>query len=157
MSNSEPITHTMFIPDVIERYPATRAVLDRYGLKGCGGPYGPAEPIGWFARLHGVPLEQLLRELNLVATTATGVNATTERSIGDTIFRPFFVAGLATVLTLGCVWGAINLFTIGLKQNCTRWSLALLAFSSWVSLTRLSPDSNIRVSGDHDLQLLRCR
>lgn len=128
MSNLEPITHTMFIPDVIERYPATRTVLDRYGLKGCGGPSGPAEPIGWFARLHGVPVEQLLRELNQVANTPTAVSATTERSIGDTIFRPFFVAGLATVLTLGCVWGAINLFTIGLKQNFTSisysWTLA---------------------------------
>jgi hypothetical protein len=26
--------------------------------------------------------------------------------------RPFFLAGIATVLTLGCVWGAINLFTM---------------------------------------------
>lgn len=33
------------------------------------------------------------------------------------IYRPFFIAGLATVLTLGCVWGAINLLTIGLNQN----------------------------------------
>lgn len=35
----------------------------------------------------------------------------------DTIHRPFFVAGIATVLTLGCVWGAINLLTIGLKES----------------------------------------
>src|SRR6185369_5878530 len=32
-------------------------------------------------------------------------------SLADTIYRPFFVAGITTVLTLGCVWGAINLFT----------------------------------------------
>jgi len=31
--------------------------------------------------------------------------------------RPFFLAGIATVLTLGCVWGAINLFTIGVKES----------------------------------------
>ena len=35
----------------------------------------------------------------------------------DTIHRPFFLAGVATVLTLGCVWGAINLLTIGLKES----------------------------------------
>ena len=35
----------------------------------------------------------------------------------DTIYRPFFLAAIATVLTLGCVWGAINLFTIGVKEN----------------------------------------
>jgi NnrS protein len=52
----------------------------------------------------------------------------TTQSIGDEIYRPFFIAALATVLTLGCVWGAINLFTIGLKQNFSTisysWTLA---------------------------------
>ena len=38
-------------------------------------------------------------------------------SIADTIYRPFFLAGIATVLTLGCMWGAINLFTIGIKET----------------------------------------
>jgi hypothetical protein len=49
-------------------------------------------------------------------------------SPADTIYRPFFIAGIATVLTLGCMWGAINLFTIGLKQNFSAirysWTLA---------------------------------
>jgi uncharacterized protein involved in response to NO len=40
-----------------------------------------------------------------------------QRSIADTIYRPFFLAGIATVLTLGCVWGAINLLTIGMHQS----------------------------------------
>lgn len=51
-----------------------------------------------------------------------------ERSIGDTIYRPFFVAGITTLLTLGCMWGAINLLTIGLNQNFSAvrysWTLA---------------------------------
>lgn len=38
-------------------------------------------------------------------------------SIADTIYRPFFLAGIAVVLTLGCTWGAINLLSIGLSQN----------------------------------------
>jgi hypothetical protein len=38
-------------------------------------------------------------------------------SIAGTIHRPFFLAGLATVLSLGCVWGAINLLAIGVNQN----------------------------------------
>ncbi|HEY6120588.1 MAG TPA: DUF1858 domain-containing protein, partial [Pyrinomonadaceae bacterium] len=38
-------------------------------------------------------------------------------SIADTIYRPFFLAGIITVLTLGCMWGAINLLTIGLKES----------------------------------------
>jgi len=39
------------------------------------------------------------------------------RANDDTIYRPFFIAGIATVLSLGCVWGAINLLAIGLNQN----------------------------------------
>ena len=52
----------------------------------------------------------------------------TEPSIGDTIYRPFFIAGIATLMTLGCMWGAINLLTIGLNQNFSAvrysWTLA---------------------------------
>jgi len=33
------------------------------------------------------------------------------------IHRPFFLAGITTVLTLGCVWGAINLLTIGVRKS----------------------------------------
>lgn len=47
---------------------------------------------------------------------------------GDAIYRPFFIAALATVLSLGCLWGAINLLTIGLRQNfgviSYSWTLA---------------------------------
>jgi uncharacterized protein involved in response to NO len=128
MSNDKEITGEMFIPDVIKRYPATRALLDHYGLQGCGGPQGPSEPLSWFARLHGVALDQLLRELNQAASGSTSIAKTPQRSIGDTIYRPFFIAGLASVLTLGSVWGAINLLTIGLKQNFSSvsysWTLA---------------------------------
>jgi hypothetical protein len=124
----DPITGEMFLPDVVERFPSTRAVLDRYGLKGCGGPQGPAEPISWFARLHGVPLDRLLRELNETAKHPDAMGVRAERSIADTIYRPFFVAGIATLLTLGCMWGAINLLTIGLTQNFSAikysWTLA---------------------------------
>ena len=45
---------------------------------------------------------------------ATQCSAT---SIADTIYRPFFLAGIATVLTLGCMWGAINLLTIGVTKS----------------------------------------
>lgn len=117
MVDDGTISGEMLLPEIVERYPATRAVFDRYGLKGCGGPRGPNEPVSWFARLHGVALDQLLHELNDVARDPNAMPLAFEASIADTIYRPFFLAGLATVLTLGCVWGAINLFTIGLNQN----------------------------------------
>ena len=116
------------LPELIERYPATRRVFDRYGLQGCGGPLGPNETVGWFARLHGVSLDPLLRELDEAAKVETSPPVAFKPSRGDTIFRPFFIAGIATVLTLGCMWGAINLLTIGLRQSFTSanysWVLA---------------------------------
>ena len=117
MNQIGKITAEMFLPDIVARYPATRAVLDRYGLHGCGGPQGPREQVGWFARLHGVNIEKLLSELNEAAAQTASDVPEFAPSIGDTIYRPFFLAGIATVLTLGCLWGAINLLTIGLKQS----------------------------------------
>lgn len=116
-TNQDLITADTFLPEIVTRYPATRAVLDRYGLHGCGGPQGPREQLGWFARLHGVPTDKLLRELNEAATQPQPERAAFAPSIADTIYRPFFIAGIVTVLTLGCMWGAINLLTIGLKQS----------------------------------------
>lgn len=111
------ITGNTFVPDVISKYPATRVVFDRYGLHGCGGTLGPRDRIDWFARLHGVPIDKLLAELTNAAANPETVEPEYSPSIGDTIYRPFFLAAIATVLTLGCVWGAINLFTIGSKQT----------------------------------------
>lgn len=111
------ISADALLPDVVTQYPGTRAVFDRYGLHGCGGPQGPRERIDWFARLHGVPLERLLRELNEARTKPFASDSEFSPSIADTIYRPFFLAGIATVLTLGCMWGAINLLTIGLNKS----------------------------------------
>lgn len=122
------ITAESYLPEVISQYPATRGVFDRYGLQGCGGPVGPSEQVGWFARLHGVRIDQLLAELNEAANRSAPVVAEFSPSIADTIYRPFFLAGIVTVLTLGCVWGAINLFTIGVKESFSAinysWTLA---------------------------------
>ena len=79
------------LPDVVKQYPGTRAVFDQYGLHGCGGPQGPRERVDWFARLHGVPLEKLLRELNDARTKASASDSEFSPSIGDTIYRPFFL------------------------------------------------------------------
>jgi uncharacterized protein involved in response to NO len=114
---ADAITVDTYLPDIVRQYPATRAVLDRYGLHGCGGPQGPREKLGWFARLHGVPVDQLLKELKEAANNPTAPPADFAPSLADSIYRPFFLAGIATVLTLGCMWGAINLLTIGLNQS----------------------------------------
>jgi hypothetical protein len=66
-SDTRFVTPEMLLPEVVAKYPATRKVFDKHGLRGCGGPTGPREPVAWFARLHNVPLQQLLDELNEAA------------------------------------------------------------------------------------------
>src|SRR5690554_7698152 len=38
-------------------------------------------------------------------------------ALGDKLYRYFFIGGITTVLTLGCMWGAINLLLIGQEQT----------------------------------------
>jgi hypothetical protein len=114
----ENLHEQMLIPDVLARWPQTRSVLDRYGLRGCGGASGPVESLGFFARAHDVPLPQLLSELKLVANSGGAGNLEQFRpSLADSIYRPFFLSGIATVLTLGAVWGAYLLLRIGLTGD----------------------------------------
>ena len=110
------IDEKTMIPDLLRNAPQARAVLDRYGLRGCGGPLGPVEPLGFFAKAHDIDLARLLQEIR-DACSGTGelssavVNPADKLS--DTIYRPFFKAGIAVVLTLGAVWGAYLLLRIG--------------------------------------------
>lgn len=112
------------LPDVLRARPELRPVFDKYGLRGCGGPHGPAESIEYFARVHGVPLGGLLAELRAAervegdSAVGTASNAADGRSsldqLADTIYRRFFLAGMVVVLTAGAVWGAWLLVQIAL-------------------------------------------
>jgi hypothetical protein len=113
------VDETVQIPDLLRRAPQVRPVLDRYGLRGCGGRWGPAESLGFFARAHDVPIERLLREVREGLAGRPGPpadpGAAGEPARGeDAIYRPFFKAGIAVALTLGAVWGAYLLLRIGL-------------------------------------------
>src|SRR5262249_54908286 len=61
--SAEWIDERVLIPDLLQAAPQVRPVLDRYGLRGCGGPKGPVESLGYFAKAHDVPLPILLDEL----------------------------------------------------------------------------------------------
>lgn len=131
--------HTL-IPDLLLSAPQVRPVLDRYGLQGCGGPLGPMETLAFFAKAHDVPLDQLLEELRSALKeeakeTSTNMNVNTDHQpklyqistsepeykprLEDTIYRPFFKAGMAVILTLGAVWGAYLLLRIGFSGSFT--------------------------------------
>jgi hypothetical protein len=120
-TTSWPNAETM-IPELLREAPVARVVLDRYGLRGCGGSLGPAETLDFFSRAHDVPLDGLLDELRAIiaegTTAATSPDAASdEETLADTIYRPFFRAGIAVVLSLGSVWGALLLVRIALAGS----------------------------------------
>jgi hypothetical protein len=104
------------IPDLLKAAPRARAVLDVYGLRGCGGPLGPMESLAFFASAHDVPLPQLLVELK-AACHEEGPAPVASPRLEDRIYRPFFKAGIAVVLTLGAAWGAYLLLEIALARS----------------------------------------
>ena len=133
--SSQSISQTAFtpdtmIPDLLRSYPEARLVLDRFGLSGCGGRFGPAETLRFFARAHGVDERQLLLELGELLSKdeccrkqLLSVAASDRPDVADTIYRRFFVAGILVVLTLGASWGALLLWRIGLGGSFTSASL----------------------------------
>jgi hypothetical protein len=112
----ELIRDETMIPDLLQALPQARAVLDRYGLRGCGGPLGPTESLAFFARAHDVPVARLLDELRSACNLGTRPPASVERP-EDRIYRPFFKSGIVIVLTLGAVWGAYLLLRIAWAET----------------------------------------
>lgn len=116
------LNESVLIPDLLAVAPAARPVLDRYGLRGCGGPRGPRETLGFFARAHEVPLDRLLSELRGAVAAPSGAAPEaedTETAWADAAYRPFFKAGIVTVLTLGATWGAYLLLRIAFAGSFT--------------------------------------
>src|SRR5262245_37429547 len=114
LSADQMIDAGVMIPDLLRVAPHARAVLDRYGLHGCGGPAGPVESLEFFARAHDVPLERLLGELRDAVDGQREPPPAQDVAPrpADAIYRPFFRAGIVVVLTVGAVWGAYLLLRI---------------------------------------------
>ena len=52
---AESIDHSMLVSDISRSYPQCKPVFEKYGIAGCGGEYGPPEPLFIFAAAHRVP------------------------------------------------------------------------------------------------------
>jgi uncharacterized protein involved in response to NO len=105
------------VREILARWPSTRGVFERTGLLGCGGPEGPAEPLGLFAELHHVPLDSLQRSLH-AAIRAASVRSRRELTVAPAVplafepvhrYKPFLLTALALTLTFGATLGMINL------------------------------------------------
>jgi hypothetical protein len=110
------ITEDMSVAEAVRTTPQARQVFDRYGLQGCGGEHGPAESISFFAAVHQVDVDLLLRELNRIQRP-DGKAYVYEEGLADSIYRRFFKTAIVTVLTVGCMWGAVNLLQIALGHS----------------------------------------
>ncbi|MHB1426845.1 MAG: DUF1858 domain-containing protein, partial [Gemmataceae bacterium] len=120
--STEWIEGQLKIPDLLRAVPQVRSVLDRYGLKGCGGPLGPAESLAFFAQAHEVALPRLLEELREAARPTSQpipLPLADAPSAADAIYRPFFKAGMVVTLSLGAVWGAYLLLRIAVSGSFT--------------------------------------
>ncbi|HEX7287265.1 MAG TPA: NnrS family protein [Candidatus Angelobacter sp.] len=133
-------TEEMSVADVVQAAPHAREVFDRHGLKGCAGENGPAESIAFFAAVHQVDVDRLLGELNQVAPVP-GLPYTYKEGPADVIYRRFFKTAIVTVLSVGCMWGAINLLEIALGGSFLQVGLlpaihahAQAMISGWVGL-----------------------
>ncbi|MCC6695047.1 MAG: DUF1858 domain-containing protein [Candidatus Hydrogenedentes bacterium] len=118
----DSLSEETMLPDLLQAAPQVRPVLDRYGLRGCGGEHGPMESLAFFARAHGVPLQQLMGEIRANLEQGNQAEQTVQAEtdpVADAIYQPFFKAGIAVALTLGAVWGAFLLIRIALSGSFT--------------------------------------
>ena len=103
------INESTSVAEILKRCPTARRIFDQYGLKGCGTEHGPTEPLSFFAAVHQVDLQALLRDLRAEAENPSPEQYVYQESLADYIYRHFFKAGIAITLTVGVLWGAINL------------------------------------------------
>ena len=117
------ITKESSVREVVAEHPGTRRVFDRHGLQGCGGELGPNESLEFFAAVHQMDVQQLIQELNQEAQGPSGSRYVYKETLPDYIYRRFFKAGIVTVLSVGALWGATNLLSIGFKGSFLQLSL----------------------------------
>ena|SRR5215471_6888438 len=73
--------------------------------------------MGFFAALHQVDVHELLRDIKAEMEHPSVQTYVYKETLQDYIYRRFFRAGVVIVLTVGCLWGAINLLQIALANN----------------------------------------
>jgi len=111
------ITRDTSVAEIVKICPDARRIFDEHGLRGCGGEHGPSEPLSFFASVHQADLDELLREINAEMTNPSRRPYAYSESLQDYIYRRFFKAGVAIVLSVGCLWGAINLLQIAMGKS----------------------------------------
>lgn len=123
------ITGTVTVKDIIKNYPQTKGVFSKYGLLECGGEYGPEEAVYFFARVHNVDADCLIKELNDVIqgkVAAPEISAEDLDTAYENIYEKFIKTAIVIALTTGCVYGAFMLFYMGIQHSLYAVSKVLI-------------------------------
>lgn len=116
----QEITGHTTVKDIIMCHPQTKGVFSKYGLLECGGEYGPEEAVYFFAKVHNVDSDNLIKELNDVIqgkTEAPEIPEDNAATAFENIHEKFIKAAIVIALTTGCVYGAVLLFQMGLQHS----------------------------------------
>ncbi len=113
---SKKIEASTSVAEIVRLCPSARKIFDRHGLKGCGGEHGPVEPLEFFARVHQADLQALLEDLNAEIEKPAKEAHVYHETLADYIYRRFFKAAIAIMLSLGGLWGVIALMQISLGK-----------------------------------------
>jgi len=100
-----PIAAGTTVREAVSRYPGIEDVFERHGIQGCGGPQGPIEPIGFFARVHNVEPEALLRELNDYVRGRAGQALPATAAGAPQAEQSFYFLPIATAVFLALLAG----------------------------------------------------
>ena len=117
------INHSMLVSEISREYPQCRPVFEKYGIAGCGGEYGPPEPLFIFAAAHRVPLKELVDELNAaVRGEWKGEERSQESVVGsqektENLYKRFVLGAVVVALTAGFGLGLVNLLRIAQAGN----------------------------------------
>ncbi|MBI5396303.1 MAG: hypothetical protein HZA91_13485 [Verrucomicrobia bacterium] len=120
-----PVTNMMLVSDINRQFPQCQPVFEKYGIAGCGGAYGPPEPLFIFAAAHKVPLPKLVDELNAAvrgewkddSRCTKGKRPEKESPDAETLYKRFVAGALLVALTFGMTLGVINILRIWMGES----------------------------------------
>jgi len=120
-----PITDAMRVSDINRQFPQCKPVFAKYGIAGCGGEFGPPEPLTVFAPAHRVPVARLVAELNAAvrgewkdeSRCTQGRRPPQEPPDAETLYKRFVAGSLLVALTFGFTLGVINIIRIWMGES----------------------------------------
>ncbi|HEX5415968.1 MAG TPA: hypothetical protein VFZ25_09905, partial [Chloroflexota bacterium] len=112
----ESVSFDTSVREILTRYPSAEDVFERHGLLGCGGPNGPREPIGFFARVHRVEPTILIQELNQhIAQHPAAAPAAAPRPPAVAVYPIFLVTSLTIAVLAGFTTGVVAITSAALN------------------------------------------